>query len=208
MVNTKLGEIGVKHIKEKEYKWSYDRTNSKGEVIFRHDTEEDFNFATTFLDKKNMEYEKRTGGSMLWIHYKDETYSYYPTTGRWAPWTKGGYPNKHYTSKGIEDFYTRFLLAGKPTFKRKTETKKEIKKILEDEQIEYKIKKDTVTLTTKAIPRKDGRGNKKRYTYDYIIGTDKWRSMSADGSYNKTYYQASSIENFIKIIFRPQEELL
>jgi len=28
----------VKHIEEKEYNWKYDRTNSKGKVIYRHDT--------------------------------------------------------------------------------------------------------------------------------------------------------------------------
>jgi hypothetical protein len=144
---------------------------------------------------------------MFWVYFNDTKYAYFSTTGRWAPWNKGSYPDKHYTSKGIEDFYTRFLLADKPTFKSETETKKEVKKILDVEQIEYKVKKDTVTLTTKAIPRKDGRGNRRRYTYDYIIGTGKWRSMYVDGSYNETYYQASSIENFIKKIFRPQEEL-
>lgn len=198
----------MKHIEEKEYNWSYDRTNSKGKVIFRHDTNETMEDASNFLKEKGIEYEEKRGGSMIWIHYQYQLYSYYPTTGKWAPWNEGGYPDKHYASKGIEDFYTRFLLADKPKFKSDTETKKEVKKILDDEQIEYKIKKDIVTLTTKAIPRKDGKGNRRRYTYDYIIGTGKWRSMRADGSYNETYYQASSIENFLTKFFKPMEELL
>jgi len=199
----------VTHTKEQEYNWSFNRVNSKGEVLFKHSTDETVDDVIDFLTNKNIEYTLTAGAgwTMFWVYFNDEKYCYYSTTGRWAPWNKGGYPEKHYTSKGIEDFYNRFLLADKPKFKSETETKKEIKKILDDEQIEYKIKKDTVTLTTKARPRKDGRGYRRRYTYDYIIGTGKWRSMYVDGSYNETYYQASSIENFIKKIFRPQEEL-
>jgi len=199
----------VKHTKEQEYNWSFNRVNSKGEVLFSHSTDETVDDVIDFLRNKNIEYTLTAGAgwTMFWVYFNDQKYCYYSTTGRWAPWNNGGYPEKHYTSKGIEDFYNRFLLAEKPTFKSETETKKEIKKILDDEQIEYKIKKDTVTLTTKARPRKDGRGDRRRYTYDYIIGTGKWRSMYVDGSYNETYYQASSIENFIKKIFRPQEEL-
>tara|TARA_R110002051_G_scaffold320166_1_gene405123 strand:+ start:365 stop:967 length:603 start_codon:yes stop_codon:yes gene_type:complete len=199
----------VRHIKEQEYNWSFNRVNSKGEVLFSHSTDETVEDVIIFLRSKDIEYKltRGAGSTMFWVYFNDTKYAYFSTTGRWAPWNKGSYPDKHYTSKGIEDFYTRFLLADKPTFKSETETKKEVKKILDVEQIEYKVKKDTVTLTTKAIPRKDGRGNRRRYTYDYIIGTGKWRSMYVDGSYNETYYQASSIENFIKKIFRPQEEL-
>ena len=199
----------MKHIKEQEYNWSFDRRNSKGEAIFRHSTDETVEDVIIFLRSKDIEYKltQGAGSTMFWVYFNYQKYCYFSTTGRWAPWNEDGYPDRHYKSKGIEDFYTRFLLADKPTFKNETETKKEIKKILEDEQIEYKIKKDTVTLTTKAIPRKDGRGNRRRYTYDYIIGTGKWRSMYVDGSYNETYYQASSIENFITKFFRPKEEL-
>ena len=199
----------MRHIKEKEYNWSFNRKNSKGEVLFSHSTDETVDDVIEFLENKDIEHDLTAGAgwTMFWVYFNDQKYCYFSTTGRWAPWKEGGYPDKHYTSKGIEDFYTRFLLADKPTFKSETETKKEVKKFLEDEQIEYKIKKDRATLTTKAIPRKDGRGNKRRYTYDYIIGTGKWRSMYVDGSYNETYYQASSIENFIKKIFKPQEEL-
>ena len=199
----------MRHIKEQEYNWSFNRVNSKGEVLFSHSTDETVEDVIIFLRSKDIEYKltRGAGSTMFWVYFNDTKYAYFSTTGRWAPWNKGSYPDKHYTSKGIEDFYTRFLLADKPTFKSETETKKEVKKILDVEQIEYKVKKDTVTLTTKAIPRKDGRGNRRRYTYDYIIGTGKWRSMYVDGSYNETYYQASSIENFITKFFRPKEEL-
>jgi len=208
MVNTKLGGIGVKHIEEKEYNWSYDRTNSKGKVIFRHDTNETMEEASNFLKEKGIEYEEKRGGSMIWIHYKYQLYSYYPTTGKWSPWNKGGYPDKHYASKGIEDFYTRFLLADKPTFKSDTETKKEVKKILDDEQIEYKIKKDTITLITKSIPRKDGKGNRRRYSYEYIVGKGKWRNINSDGTPNEKFYQVSNIENFLTKFFNDDIEVV
>ena len=138
----------MKHIKEKEYNWGFNRVNSKGEVLFSHSTDETVEDVIIFLRSKDIKYKltRGAGSTMFWVYFNDTTYAYFSTTGRWAPWNKGGYPDKHYTSKGIEDFYTRFLLAEKPTFKSETETKKEIKKILDDEQIEYKIKKDTVTL--------------------------------------------------------------
>lgn len=197
------------HTNEKEYNWSFDRRNSQGEALFKHRTDETVDDVIDFLKSKDIEYKLTAGAgwTMFWVYFNYQKYCYFSTTGRWAPWKEGTYPDRHYKSKGIEDFYTRFLLADKPTFKNETETKEEIKKILEDEQIEYKIKKDTVTLTTKAIPRKDGRGNRRRYTYDYIIGTGKWRSMNVDGSYSETYYQASSIENFLTKFFKPKEEL-
>ena len=198
----------IKETKEKEYKWRFNRVNSKGELRFSHITDETVGDVIKFLDNKAIDYDLTAGAgsTMFWVYFNDTKYAYFSTTGRWAPWNKGGYPDKHYTAKGIEDFYTRFL-SPKPTFKSETETKKGVKKVLEDEQIEYKIKKDTVTLTTKAIPRKDGKGNRRRYTYDYIIGTGKWRSLYVTGEYSNTYYQASSIESFITKFFRPKEAL-
>tara|TARA_R110000744_G_scaffold121331_1_gene225941 strand:- start:374 stop:982 length:609 start_codon:yes stop_codon:yes gene_type:complete len=199
----------IKETKEKEYKWRFNRVNSKGELRFSHITDETVEDVIKFLDNKAIDYDLTAGAgsTMFWVYFNYKKYCYFSTTGSWAPWNEGGYPSRHFRSKGIEDFYTRFL-SSKPTFKSETETKKGVKKVLEDEQIEYKIKKDTVTLTTKAVPRKDGRGDRRRYTYDYIIGTGKWRSMKANGSYNETYYQASSIENFIIKFFRPAEELV
>jgi hypothetical protein len=79
---------------------------------------------------------------------------------------------------------------------------------LEDEPIEYTFKKDTVALTTEdSYLETDGKGNRRRYTYDYIIGTGKWRSLYVTGEYSNTYYQASSIESFITKCFRPIEAL-
>jgi len=186
----------MKPTKEKEYNWSYSRTNSKGEVIFRHDTEEDFNFVTAFLDKKNIEYEKKMGGSMMWIYYKDETYSYYPTTGRWQ--TRRNHFLGHYHSKGIEDFYTRFLIP-KQEFTLE-ETIESVEKILDKNEIDFVRKDNVVLLTTKLVPRKDGKGNRKQYAYSYTIGTGRWKPIREDkeGMYKDVEYKSGGIEWFLK----------
>jgi hypothetical protein len=89
-----------------EYK--YVRTNSKGEKIFRKDTNESLDFVTKFLEDRNIEYETRIGGSLIYI-YNDEgkCYAYYWTTGRWS--AHRAIAHKHYRSDGIEDFVSRFL---------------------------------------------------------------------------------------------------
>ena len=99
----------MKHIKEKEYNWSYARTNSKGEVIFRHDTDETIEDAINFLKEKGIKYEEKRGATMLWVYSHEQKFSYYYTTGRWSKFSKKRFPKTHYRSKGIEDFYNRFL---------------------------------------------------------------------------------------------------
>jgi len=94
----------------KENEWHYARTNSKGEKIFKRFTDESMDDAMTFLDEKMIPYEAKFGATMLWIYFDDKKYAYYPTTGRWNKYNYGGYPSKHYSAKGIKDFYYRFLL--------------------------------------------------------------------------------------------------
>ena len=97
-----------------EYK--YVRTNSKGEKIFRRDTNETFEYVEKYLESKDIYYKSRRGGSMMWIFIDDKEigtyrqYVYYPTTGRWNSWKSNGFPKKHYRSNGIEDFLIRFGL--------------------------------------------------------------------------------------------------
>lgn len=194
----------------KEYNWSFKRRNSKGEILFKHSTNETVEDVMDFLDDKGIDFvlTEGAGSTMFWVSYNDSKYAYFTTSGRWAPYNKKlkGYPDKHFHSKGIEDFYTRFLTA-EPDFGKKLseENKKSVKEFLDSEDIEYKIKKDVVTLITKIIPRKDGRGNRKRHTYEYIIGTGKWRGLYKDNTYGK-YYQSSDIKNFVAKFFRPKEE--
>ena len=88
----------------------YIRTNSRGEKKFRRYTGETIADATAFLNSKGIFYtESRGDHPFLWIDYEDRTFCYYPTTGRWNSKQRGIYPNKHYSSKGIEDFYYRYL---------------------------------------------------------------------------------------------------
>ena len=202
MVSLKSERTGVKPTKE--YNWSFHRVNSNNERIFRHDTNENIDYVIAFLDKKKIRYDIRDGATMLWIYYRDQQYSYYYTTGRWAPFSKKTkYPRKHYYSKGIEDFYTRFLTAKTDpnTFKCMSETVEDVTKVLDYANVEYTVDDNVATLISKIIPRADGKGNRKRYSYKYIIGTGKWTNINSDGTCGKKYYQTSSIESFLTKYF-------
>ncbi len=100
----------MKHIEEKEYNWIFDRTNSKGETILKHYTNQTLEQVITFLEDKQLKYEIKNGAQMLWIYTHEKKFCYFYTTGRWAAFTHGRFPRKHYRAKGIKDFYTRFLL--------------------------------------------------------------------------------------------------
>ena len=82
----------------------YDRTNSKGEAIFRRDTKETLKDAEKYLSSKDIFYESNPSSSMMYID-THRRYAYYPTTGRWSVYP---FRTKHYRSNGIEDFITRF----------------------------------------------------------------------------------------------------
>ena len=85
-------------------KYKYDHTNSKGEKIFRRDTSETLEQVEKYLTSKNIYYESRPSGSMMYIE-TTRRFAYYPTTGRWSVYP---FRHKHYRSNGIEDFLTRF----------------------------------------------------------------------------------------------------
>ena len=100
----------MKHIEEKKYNWKYDRTNSKGKVIYRHDTNQTLEQVINFLETKGLNYEIKIGANMLCIYTHKKKFYYYFTTGRWTSSGPRRTTYKHYRSKGIKDFYTRFLL--------------------------------------------------------------------------------------------------
>ena len=101
--------------------YRYARTNSKGERIFRRDTNESLEYVTKFLEDKGIEYETRIGGSLIYIYNDDgKCYAYYWTTGRWS--AHKAIAPKHYCSNGIEDFVTRFLYNKRKTTDRDWET--------------------------------------------------------------------------------------
>ena len=91
--------------------WKYVRTNSKGEKIFRRDTNETLEDVEKYLDSKGISYESKPSGSMMYIEIReDRHFAYYPTTGRWSVYP---FRRKHYRSNGIEDFLTRFAYSVK-----------------------------------------------------------------------------------------------
>jgi hypothetical protein len=184
----------------KEYDWKFDRVNSKGEIVWRSNTYEDLEYVTDYLNKKYIKYEVKEKAQMLKIKYKKIFYAYYYTTGRWSPYVKKNFPEKHYYSKGIEDFVNRFLFS-KLKFEPLEEKIEDVEKLLKYNNIKYKIEKDTVNLTTKIIPRKDGRGNRRTYSYEYILGKGKWRNINSDGTPNEKFYQARNIEHFLTKFF-------
>ena len=95
-------------LKPTKYNWKFDRVNSKGEVLFKHSTNQTLEDVSEYLDSNNIKYEVRAGAHMLWIYNNSgKKYSYYYTTGRWSSY--GMQFKKHYRSKSIEDFCSRFL---------------------------------------------------------------------------------------------------
>ena len=181
----------------KEYDWKYKRTNSEGDIIFRHETDQTVKDVCTFLDKHNIKYEKKLGASMFWIYFEGRQYAYYYTTGRWHNFVKESYPNKHYHSKGIKDFYNRFLLRNANEEYVVDETIEDVKNILNKYKINYKIKKNIVTLISKPVPRKDGKGNLKTFIYEYHIGKGRWKQIR-DNYSNNTLYKTKGIKKFAK----------
>jgi len=98
---------------KKEYEWKFHKKNSKGEVVFRHETGQTLKDVVKFFKEKEIDIVVREGGNMVWVYFRGQKYSYYYTTGRWSPFLEGKYPNKHFHSKGVKDFHDRFLLKAK-----------------------------------------------------------------------------------------------
>ena len=94
----------MKHTSE----WKFVRKNSKGEAILRRDTNESLDDVLEYLKDKNVAVEVHPKATLLSIYVGCYRFEYYWTTGRWAN-RRDGYPKKHYHSKGIADFFERFL---------------------------------------------------------------------------------------------------
>ena len=91
-----------------EHEWEFVRKNSKGEAIFRKDTNETLEFVENYLQENNIKYCISEAASMLWIkNQEDREYVYYWPTGRWS--RRRPTYKVHYHSNGIDDFVTRFL---------------------------------------------------------------------------------------------------
>jgi len=100
----------VKHTDN--FKWKYTGLDNKGKPMFKRQINESLDDVTSFLDDKGIKYIIGKGQSLA-IYSRIQKFRYYYTTGRWH---KNAFNNSiksdntaHYMSKGIEDFYTRFL---------------------------------------------------------------------------------------------------
>jgi len=155
----------VKHTEE--YDWSYDRTNSKGEKHFRHDTNETLEDVLEFLQKSNIKYEVKEGAHMLWVHHEERKYAYYYTTGRWAAYSKLGMPNKHYRAKGIKDFLQRFVLAVRevPDFD--------------------KMRQDIDGMILNDIKQAGPSGTIQKTIKEKYEGLDRWKITAIKGSFSR-----------------------
>ena len=51
-----------------EHKWEYVRTNSKGERIFRKDTNESLEFVCKYLDSNDIDYEVDLSASLIVVY--------------------------------------------------------------------------------------------------------------------------------------------
>jgi len=144
----------VKHTDN--FKWKYTGLDNKGKPMFKRQINESLDDVTSFLDDKGIKYIIGKGQSLA-IYSRIQKFRYYYTTGRWH---KNAFNNSiksdntaHYMSKGIEDFYTRFL-----------------SKALRDE--------DLIDYIKEAGPENYGYP---RYEYDYIrtvIGDDKSKARN------------------------------
>jgi hypothetical protein len=188
---------------KEEYDWKFNRVNSKGELIFKHKTEQTVEDVCKFLDKHKVKYEKRLGATMLWIYFQGKEYAYYYTTGRWHTFVMNGYPKKHYHAKGIKDFYNRFLLPNANEEYVVDESVEDVKNILNKYKINYKIKNNIVTLISKPVPRKDGKGNLKKFIYEYHVGKGRWKQIR-DNYSNNTLYKTKGIKDFANFFDRLQ----
>jgi hypothetical protein len=89
-----------------EYSWKYTGQGSSG-AKFKHTTAQTKEEVIAILDECGIMYSPRDEATMLVLYGENKKFYYYYTTGRWS--TEGKGHKKHYYSKGINDFLTRFF---------------------------------------------------------------------------------------------------
>jgi len=189
--------IGQKHTDE--YNWSYARTNSKGEVILKHDTGEDLDDVLKYLDSlEGVVVDHKPKAHMLFVEYCGKRYSYYYTTGRWASRKKTGYPTKHYHAKNIKHFMTTYVLPLKEQLKSNmvkvaSETYEDLTELLKD--IDH-IKEDNILILN----------SQKSNKYKYYLGTGKWSVVYKNNS-ESIQYQSAGFKYFLSKYFPDTKNL-
>ena len=106
-------------------KWHFQGLDKNKKPKFVQYTNAVLSEVSAFLDNKNVKHIISEKALKIDVYSHASKYFYYYTTGRWAVasdnYTKA--TRIHYRSKGIEDFYKRFLLT---TLKKEEENFKEI----------------------------------------------------------------------------------
>lgn len=88
--------------------YQYYKTNSKGEAVFRRNTNQNLEEVKKYLNEHDIRYENRLEATALKIYNKKEHhYIYYWTTGRWKPYDRKKAP--HYRSNSVQDFVKKYL---------------------------------------------------------------------------------------------------
>ena len=160
-------------------------TDEKYNWSFKHKTEQSAEYCMEYLDSKGIEYELKEGGSMLWVYKENKkAYSYYYTTGRWAPYSSSGYPYKHFRSRGIADFVNRFFYPALPKIK---ETLDSVSSFLNKENIKF---------TQADNPDEIYLYNDADRKYKYVIEKGLWTPYSKEDE-PKTTYKSGGIEHFV-----------
>lgn len=100
-----------KQIPELNSEWLFVRYNSKGEKVFRRNTNQTAEYVAEVLNGLDIPFVYSKTGSCFRIYNekKNKNYQYYPTTGRWGVYVYQKRPSKHYHSTCVEDFLERFF---------------------------------------------------------------------------------------------------
>jgi|DEB0MinimDraft_10_1074344.scaffolds.fasta_scaffold121703_2 hypothetical protein len=102
----------AKEFPEQKSEFYFVRKNKNGEAVFRRDTNESVEHVAAVLNKNGIPFQYKEKG-YCFVLYRADTrryYQYFHTTGRWGMYRQGGIrPEKHYHSKGIQDFLDRFF---------------------------------------------------------------------------------------------------
>ena len=140
-----------KQIPEKKSEWVFVRRNSKGENIFRRNTNQTAEYVANVLNDKEIPFVYSEAGSCFRIYNetKNSNYQYYPTTGRWGVYFYQKRPTKHYHSKSIEDFLERFFLSMPFKEKEMTVEKKQVRARPSDPTTSHEAAEKVVEFSAK-----------------------------------------------------------
>lgn len=98
-----------------ETEWVYVGKDKEGRPKLKRLTHETAEFVADVLNARDIPFEFKECAHMFRVYNpkNHKSYQYFYTTGKWGCYYFNKRPEKHYHSKGIEDFITRYLLKEK-----------------------------------------------------------------------------------------------